>query len=125
MASCKPGNEHWMKIPDIVCELQCAGGAQWHLGDPAFVSMLVAVTLGVKPLRRRRFALPDALQKESLGAQVLDGAPLSFYAARMDSPAQRKTKIIATLGPASDSAEMIGHLIEHGVDIFRLNMSHA
>src|SRR5882724_1331811 len=58
-------------------------------------------------------------------ADVLDGAPLSFYAARMDSPAQRKTKIIATLGPASDSAEMIGHLIEHGVDIFRLNMSHA
>jgi len=77
MASCKPGNEHWMKIPDIVCELQCAGGAQWHLGDPAFVSMLVAVTLGVKPLRRRRFALPDALQKESLGALRCSTEPLS------------------------------------------------
>src|SRR5438552_8987770 len=39
--------------------------------------------------------------------------------------APRKTKIIATLGPATDSAEMIGKLIEAGVNIFRLNMSHA
>ena len=37
----------------------------------------------------------------------------------------RKTKIIATLGPASESADMIGRLIDAGVNIFRLNMSHA
>src|SRR5215216_770305 len=37
----------------------------------------------------------------------------------------RKTKIIATLGPATDSPEMIRALIEAGVDCFRLNMSHA
>ena len=37
----------------------------------------------------------------------------------------RKTKIIATLGPATESAEMIARLIEAGVDVFRLNMSHA
>jgi len=37
----------------------------------------------------------------------------------------RRTKIISTLGPATDSAEMIGKLIEAGVNIFRLNMSHA
>ncbi|HEV2208703.1 MAG TPA: pyruvate kinase [Verrucomicrobiae bacterium] len=37
----------------------------------------------------------------------------------------RRTKIIATLGPATDSAEMIGRLIDAGVNIFRLNMSHA
>ena len=37
----------------------------------------------------------------------------------------RKTKIIATLGPATDSAEMIGKLVDAGVNIFRLNMSHA
>lgn len=43
----------------------------------------------------------------------------------MDSRALRQTKIIVTLGPATDSAEMIGRLIEAGVDIFRLNMSHA
>src|SRR5690349_5237232 len=37
----------------------------------------------------------------------------------------RKTKIIATLGPATDSPEMISQLIDAGVNIFRLNMSHA
>lgn len=37
----------------------------------------------------------------------------------------RKTKIIATLGPASDSAEMLATLIKTGVNIFRLNMSHG
>jgi len=37
----------------------------------------------------------------------------------------RRTKIIATLGPATDSSEMIGQLIDAGVNVFRLNMSHA
>jgi pyruvate kinase len=37
----------------------------------------------------------------------------------------RKTKIIATLGPATDSAEMLGRLVDAGVSVFRLNMSHA
>jgi len=37
----------------------------------------------------------------------------------------RKTKIIATLGPASSSPEMIERLILAGVDLFRLNFSHG
>ena len=37
----------------------------------------------------------------------------------------RRTKIISTLGPATDSAVMIGKLMDAGVNIFRLNMSHA
>ncbi len=37
----------------------------------------------------------------------------------------RKTKIIATLGPATDSPEMLGRLIDAGLNIARLNMSHA
>src|SRR5437762_4558464 len=37
----------------------------------------------------------------------------------------RKTKIIATLGPATDSPEMLGQLIGTGVNVFRINMSHA
>jgi pyruvate kinase len=35
------------------------------------------------------------------------------------------TKIVATLGPATDSPEMIRNLLEAGVDIFRLNASHG
>jgi pyruvate kinase len=37
----------------------------------------------------------------------------------------RKTKIIATLGPATESPEMITKMIAAGVNIFRLNMSHG
>jgi pyruvate kinase len=43
----------------------------------------------------------------------------------MQIETQRRTKIVATLGPATDSAEMIGRLVDAGVNIFRLNMSHA
>lgn len=37
----------------------------------------------------------------------------------------RHTKIIATLGPATESKEMLAKLISAGVDILRLNMAHA
>ncbi len=46
---------------------------------------------------------------------------------KFKSPAQmsRKTKIICTLGPATESEEMIGSLMDAGANVFRLNMSHA
>ena len=37
----------------------------------------------------------------------------------------RKTKIICTLGPATDSEEKLAELIAAGANVFRLNMSHA
>jgi pyruvate kinase len=37
----------------------------------------------------------------------------------------RRTKIVATLGPASSDPGMIERLMESGVDVFRLNMSHG
>ena len=37
----------------------------------------------------------------------------------------RRTKIIATLGPASSTAEMIEKLINAGANAFRINMSHG
>jgi len=37
----------------------------------------------------------------------------------------RHTKIIATVGPATESAERLGQLIGAGVDVLRLNMAHG
>jgi pyruvate kinase len=37
----------------------------------------------------------------------------------------RRTKIVATLGPSSNSEEMIARLFEAGADVFRINMSHT
>ncbi len=37
----------------------------------------------------------------------------------------RRVKLVATIGPASESPEMLDKLFEAGVDVFRINMSHA
>ena len=37
----------------------------------------------------------------------------------------RRAKIVATLGPASSSADMIARLFQAGADVFRINMSHT
>lgn len=38
---------------------------------------------------------------------------------------QRRTKIVATLGPATESTEAIERLVKAGVDVVRLNFSHG
>src|ERR1041384_3413604 len=37
----------------------------------------------------------------------------------------RRTKIVATLGPASSDQPVIARLFEAGADVFRINMSHT
>jgi pyruvate kinase len=37
----------------------------------------------------------------------------------------RRAKIVATLGPASSSSDMIARLFKAGADVFRINMSHT
>ena len=45
--------------------------------------------------------------------------------ASMPAIPQRKTKIIATIGPASASVEVIEGLINAGANVLRLNLSHG
>ncbi len=44
---------------------------------------------------------------------------------KLDLLNNRRTKIVATLGPSSCDNHTIRHLIESGVNVFRLNMSHG
>jgi pyruvate kinase len=46
-----------------------------------------------------------------------------FSATNFDS--LRRTRIIATLGPATNDRETVTRLLESGVNIIRLNMSHG
>ena len=38
---------------------------------------------------------------------------------------QRRTKIVATLGPSTDDVTVLENLIRAGVDVLRLNFSHG
>jgi pyruvate kinase len=44
---------------------------------------------------------------------------------KKETDMDKKTKILATVGPASDSVEVLEGLIRAGVNVFRLNFSHG
>src|SRR3546814_11607760 len=44
---------------------------------------------------------------------------------KASSPRTRKVRVLATLGPASSTPEMIEQLFLAGADAFRVNMSHG
>ncbi len=52
-----------------------------------------------------------------MGEKVLEGKALALH--------WRRTKIIATLGPATDSPALVEQLLGAGVDVIRLNLSHG
>jgi len=45
--------------------------------------------------------------------------------ANLNEMTENRTKIVATIGPASRAPQVLRQLIEAGVDVFRLNFSHG
>jgi pyruvate kinase len=78
----------------------------------------VAKALGVTPeqVRPDLAEPPPPARREIIPARTLNRTPLRR---------RRRTKIIATLGPASSTTEVIERLFRAGADVFRLNFSHG
>src|SRR6476646_9375160 len=53
------------------------------------------------------------------------GAPMTLPYPAITLLKRRRTRIVATLGPASDKPPVLDELIRSGVDVFRLNFSHS
>lgn len=86
---------------------------------PASASAGISDVAPNPPLRPER-----ALTQQISGIARIYFSPVTFGAQSAVSAATR-TRMIATLGPASTSPEMIRKLILAGVNIFRLNFSHG
>jgi len=78
----------------------------------------VAKALGVTPeqVRPDLAEPPPVARREVILPRAANRTPLRR---------RRRTKIIATLGPASSTAEVIERLFRAGADVFRLNFSHG
>lgn len=58
-------------------------------------------------------------------AQKGEFSPPAMMDAAQDIHQRARTKIVATLGPASADPRRLAELVRAGVDVFRLNMAHA
>ena len=68
---------------------------------------------------------PDAIAHAGVNRAAHENhvpLPLCFI---LNSSVQRNTKIVATLGPACNTPEMLARVLAAGVDVVRLNFSHG
>ena len=75
-------------------------------------------------LRRRRRSLRASCLRRRAEVRLHDNAsPRQCIERAMRR--QRRTKVVATLGPASGDRAVIARLFQAGADVFRINMSHT
>lgn len=61
-----------------------------------------------------------------MNARTACGAIIFYTATNLGASSMRKhTKIVATIGPKTESVEMLTKLMNEGLDVMRLNMSHG
>src|SRR5688500_5903272 len=58
-------------------------------------------------------------------AKVQEAAELTTMDSFLDPRLRSRTKIVATVGPATATPDRLAALVLAGVDVFRLNMAHA
>src|SRR4051794_8602257 len=76
-------------------------------------------------IRRGRAAAATAVARSSR-ATARVRAPTSAVTQKQELMRRlRRTKILATLGPASSDRNVIANLFRAGADVFRINMSHT
>jgi pyruvate kinase len=86
----------------------------------------VARILGVTPQDVRPDLAPeDAEQAAQNPRPTPRFEGIARMSGRIPMRRHRRTKMIATLGPASSTAEIIERLYRAGADVFRLNFSHG
>ncbi|XP_076953302.1 pyruvate kinase isozyme G, chloroplastic-like [Bidens hawaiensis] len=111
-----------------------------NLRTPAFKSdlngSLQSVVNSNQRLRVRKSVSSTAVKSTKIVAQsyeplVSSDGPISLSSdsslrpPQISPDAQRKTKIVCTIGPSTSSREMIWKLAETGMNVARLNMSHG
>ena len=87
------------------------------MSDALFRTGIQILRRTAKSQRRRSDFEADKDNRPDINGNVSDKG---FMMRRM-----RSVKVVATLGPASETYEVIRGLFEAGADVFRLNMSHG
>ena len=75
--------------------------------------------------RLNRPAPRPVLSGGAAAARTADQAARSGTTRPASRATMNRTKIVATIGPASRTPQVLRQLIEAGVDVFRLNFSHG
>lgn len=75
---------------------------------------------------QQRRTAEDVFFEELRNSDLFDPNDENTYPRKWMAPTfQRKTKIVCTIGPTSNTKEMIHALAEQGMNVARLNMSHG
>jgi len=65
------------------------------------------------------------VEKVSLGGLKPEFADVSGYGTLTAAALKKRTRVICTIGPSSWDVEMLGVLLEQGMNVARLNFSHG